>query len=68
MESETLTLTCGKKHSVPSAEKDIRLLENSYIENKLHIHNEGRSVKKDDIAKDIVGEGFDMLQEGKIMK
>ena len=66
MEKEFNTLTRGKKHGVPKKEMDIKLLEATYQEVKLHDYIAGRQLQgsKRDRVPDLVTKGAVKLHSG----
>lgn len=63
VEEQFGTLARGKKHTVPSREKDIEKLQKSYATAKLHEVQEGRKIWSDkkDQAMDFISDGASKL-------
>ncbi|KAK7023628.1 hypothetical protein VNI00_016590 [Paramarasmius palmivorus] len=62
IEDQFETYTRGKRHTAPKKEKDVQRLVNSYKE--LHKLHEGRTLHKDDRAKDYLLTGADKVLYG----
>ncbi|KAJ2921420.1 hypothetical protein H1R20_g15669, partial [Candolleomyces eurysporus] len=58
------TLVRGKKHSVPSTEKDIIKLQQSYVNSKIHEMRPGRQQQPSEQATDFNLLGFEQLSVG----
>ncbi|KAF9528728.1 hypothetical protein CPB83DRAFT_894233 [Crepidotus variabilis] len=63
IEKEYGTYTRGKKHTSPSKDKDVNKLRAAYCEAGYHSYTGGRRLKKEDLAKDVLKEGFLKLKE-----
>ena len=67
MEREFNTLTRGKKHGVPKKKTDIKLLEATYQEAKLHEYITGRQLQssKRDRVPDLITKGAVKVHSGR---
>lgn len=66
VEKQFGTVSRGKKHTTPSRELDISVLQRSYQESTYHIYHQGRKIeKKEDRAEDFVSKGVAKLHTGK---
>lgn len=69
IEREFGTKARGQSHTVPSKEKDVDLLQNSYQEAGYHKFSNGRKIARDkDKAKDYTTRGYTHLHTGKVME
>jgi hypothetical protein len=68
IEREFMTLTCGKKHTIPRRELDIQLLQDSYQKARVHVYEPGRKITgKRDHAKDTTTNGALAMMSGSIL-
>ncbi|KAH6877028.1 hypothetical protein BKA70DRAFT_1127733 [Coprinopsis sp. MPI-PUGE-AT-0042] len=69
VESEFDTLARGKRHTVPSARKDIDLLRANYTESTYHKNQPGRKIHNAaDEAKDVITRGANTVQSGVVLE
>lgn len=62
VEQECGIVSRGKKHTVPSRERDIAILVSAYQASQVHVYTNGRAVNEKDDAKDVVIDGVGKLQ------
>lgn len=68
VENEFGTYTRGKKHTVPTKERDIKILQGAYHQAGHHTFTRGRKIeKKEDKASDFMKLGYEKLHDGKAL-
>ncbi|KLO05451.1 hypothetical protein SCHPADRAFT_839364 [Schizopora paradoxa] len=68
MEGFFSTRSRGRKHGIPSAEKDIKKLVDSYISSRVYDSIPKRAFEEVDTARDLVTDGFVNMQLGTTIK
>ncbi|KAH6866274.1 hypothetical protein BKA70DRAFT_1380399 [Coprinopsis sp. MPI-PUGE-AT-0042] len=69
IETEFETLACGKRHTVPSANRDIQLLRTSYKESTYHKNKPGRKITSpEEEARDVITRGSTSVQTGTLLE